>query len=504
LNTLPERPSLEYLKAQAKELLTALRSGQESARFAATFPDRMPGDAKLADAQHVIAREYGFESWPRLKAHVEQARLGFSQLCRSFIENARDGDVSRAEQILRDNPDVASAGIAEAAFAGNVAYLRSHVDSSNVAAPTKASGWPVLACVCSSTLMRSRTRRPAFVEAVQLLLGLGADQNTRVIVDAYPDSPLSALYWAGGYNNAPEVAEPLLEAGATPDDGECLYHSADHRDHEFLRLLLRYKVKPENTNALKRMLDFEDPVGLALLLDVGIDPNEYRSDPAIHHGLRRGRSPAMIGQLIDGGADPSLADKHGVTPYNLAVSLGLEEQAAVIAAKGGSQALSESAATLRKAHRGERLDPGAVARLHGEMPDIMHLFAEQGLAKPIKALLEAGHPADSLGLMYNCTPLHMACHEGYVECVAALLEAGSSVDVKDTMYDGWPLGWAMHGALFSHSDPDGSKYRRIVEMLIAKGTPIYDPPEGRADLEALLRGCRPRGRSNGRNTGRDQ
>jgi hypothetical protein len=28
-------------------------------------------DAQLADAQHAIAREYGFASWPKLKAHVE-------------------------------------------------------------------------------------------------------------------------------------------------------------------------------------------------------------------------------------------------------------------------------------------------------------------------------------------------------------------------------------------------------------------------------------------------
>jgi hypothetical protein len=29
---------------------------------------------QLADAQHVVAHEYGFASWPRLKAHVESIR----------------------------------------------------------------------------------------------------------------------------------------------------------------------------------------------------------------------------------------------------------------------------------------------------------------------------------------------------------------------------------------------------------------------------------------------
>jgi ankyrin repeat protein len=54
---LPPRPSLEQLRKQAKEHLTTL---------GATDPS-----ATLATAQHALAREYGFESWPKLVHHVE-------------------------------------------------------------------------------------------------------------------------------------------------------------------------------------------------------------------------------------------------------------------------------------------------------------------------------------------------------------------------------------------------------------------------------------------------
>lgn len=54
---LPPRPSLEQLRKQAKERLADLRRSR-------------PG-ARLADAQFALARELGFESWPRLVAHVE-------------------------------------------------------------------------------------------------------------------------------------------------------------------------------------------------------------------------------------------------------------------------------------------------------------------------------------------------------------------------------------------------------------------------------------------------
>ena len=54
---LPERPSLEQLRKQAKEHLDTVRAVDRSAR--------------LADAQHALAREYGFDSWPKLVHHVE-------------------------------------------------------------------------------------------------------------------------------------------------------------------------------------------------------------------------------------------------------------------------------------------------------------------------------------------------------------------------------------------------------------------------------------------------
>jgi hypothetical protein len=54
---LPANPNLEHLKNQAKDRLDDLRGRDPS--------------AKLADAQHAIAREYGFVNWAALKAHVE-------------------------------------------------------------------------------------------------------------------------------------------------------------------------------------------------------------------------------------------------------------------------------------------------------------------------------------------------------------------------------------------------------------------------------------------------
>jgi hypothetical protein len=54
---LPDRPNLEFLKKEAKALLDSWQRADPA--------------AQLADAQHALAREYGFASWPKLKAHVD-------------------------------------------------------------------------------------------------------------------------------------------------------------------------------------------------------------------------------------------------------------------------------------------------------------------------------------------------------------------------------------------------------------------------------------------------
>src|SRR5262245_66390560 len=83
---LPERPNLDQLKRQAKDLLHAARENDFSAlrrfRILPAFAD--DSDAELArrtlalhDAQSVIAREHGFDSWNALRERVEEATLEF-------------------------------------------------------------------------------------------------------------------------------------------------------------------------------------------------------------------------------------------------------------------------------------------------------------------------------------------------------------------------------------------------------------------------------------------
>ncbi len=78
---LPERPSIEQLRKQAKDLLRDARAGDAAALA------RLATPLTLANAQLVLAREYGFASWPKLVQHVQHVQ-GIARAHRPLIRPA--------------------------------------------------------------------------------------------------------------------------------------------------------------------------------------------------------------------------------------------------------------------------------------------------------------------------------------------------------------------------------------------------------------------------------
>ena len=71
--SLPDRPSLEQLRKQAKDLLRQARAGDAGAASRLAAATRGANQVQtLAQAQLALAREHGFESWPKLVRHVNE------------------------------------------------------------------------------------------------------------------------------------------------------------------------------------------------------------------------------------------------------------------------------------------------------------------------------------------------------------------------------------------------------------------------------------------------
>ena len=116
---LPEKPSLEQLKRQAKELLEKLHQGDPRAHqlFSRCFqvtPDNRT-TFKLTQAQLVLAREHGFASWQRLAAWVTDRTLPTSPESLVKILGSRSRRVRAAVEIQLES--LGKAGV-DAAIAG--------------------------------------------------------------------------------------------------------------------------------------------------------------------------------------------------------------------------------------------------------------------------------------------------------------------------------------------------------------------------------------------------
>lgn len=143
---LPEHPSLEQYKKQARDLLHSYRRAAPPAldRIARYHPrlHNLPPDVirtapfRLADAQLVIAREHGFESWPKFAKHVATPHLTsevafLADPANAFIEAScvpryahNAGTLDEAGMILARYPRVAASSIHTAAILADEAGVR--------------------------------------------------------------------------------------------------------------------------------------------------------------------------------------------------------------------------------------------------------------------------------------------------------------------------------------------------------------------------------------------
>ena len=492
-------PSLDRLRRDAKALHRAHAAGMSDARDRLrAHPPRPEGTGlRHADYLHVIAQEQGFESWPRLVFAAETIgldRAGRQQALKRALFHGRNWQVDR---LLAETPDLA-AGL----FGLEVALLdRAAVErrlAQDPAAATREAGprRPILHLAFSRRIQAAPERRADMLAIAGLLLRHGADVN-----DAMPAAPgstgrLSALYGALGHAGNLPLAEWLLAQGADPNDGESLYHATELGHHDGLKLLMRHGVRVAGTNALARMLDFDDLEGARLLLDYGADPGEGL--PALHHAARRMRDGRFARLLIAHGADPARRWQ-GHSAYGLARIFGNAAFSEALAAAGHATPLDASETALAACAGGA---PGAsLASLPLGPEDrllIARLIQFPGRLAHAKALAAAGldpNAADETGL----TPLQLAGWSGLPAAVDWLLACGPDL-LHRNAYGGGIVETILHGAE-NAPRPEGADHAACLRAVLAAGAPVAPGLAQAAtdpELADLLDARRPAGLSSPR------
>lgn len=475
-SSLPERPDLDQLRRRAKELRDAALVGETAAleRFARYHPSAPRGRVSLAAAQMVVARELGFASWPKLKAAVDEA-VHDNGTVEEFVAASIDGRVRRAAEMLRADPDIARRSLLAGTVLGDAQVVRSRlaVDPAAAVAIDEKRGWPPILYACYSRWHQLEPGRQAgLAEVVRLLLDAGASPRTN---DGGRPRYHSALKGSVEVNN-PAITELLLDAGANPDDGECIGEAAGYRRHRCLELLLSHGARVAGTWALGAAVWADDPEAMRLLLDALAQSHAGVADKATEAlpEAAADASLAVVEALLDAGADPRATAADGASALRKAVRAGRGDTAARLRELGAPDDSSDIDQFLGACLNGDRRSaerllaehPDLPGRLSGEDRSVIVDAAGSRRAATIELMLDLGFSTDDRNSSGE-RPLHSAAYAGNAEVVRLLLERGADVDARDDHFDATALASATVGSGEQAGRP--GDWTETVRLLVEAG-----------------------------------
>lgn len=502
-STLPDRPHLDHLRRQARDLLRAWQQG-DAAALARAAPYRLGLTPKLSGAQLVLARELGFASWPQLVQEVER-RTALALPDADFVQRVLDlalghgwhvPQPARALVLLQSERASRHTPLIFSLVLGDLKAVQRALAGADLSAPLPPLAAPALAYAAASSLARLDERRPGLVATVQWLLAQGADPNSSWADPARPNEQLPVLYSAVSRAACFETVQALLRAGAKPNDNESLYHATEQGDRRIVAALVQAGAHWLGTNALYRQLDHDRLDHLRQVLDLGADVHERGPGGGgpLHHAITRGRSLSFVKLLLDRGADPAVKDAQGRTAAALAARLGDADTAAhlaALAAPGSGAAQSPQQAFLAACAAGDgaaaraylAAHPKAISQLDAEGLRLLPDQAQRGRLDAVRLMLELGWPVDVRG-DWHASALNQAAFRGDAAMARLLLDHGAHWHERNG-YGGDAVGSCLHAAA-NEPNPTGD-YAAVLALLLADGAPAPRDADNLPDeLRALL------------------
>jgi len=472
--SLPERADARQLRTQAKDLLRGLHANDPDATSVAAAFDAsvVPSTAKLADAQRLLARKYGFPSWPKLIAEVETPAL-----LEQFRRAVNAGDHEALDRLFRRSPSLrrhindplftfdAPAVIQAVRQPNAVALLRTlvrHGADPNVRSRWWAGGFGALDFAepeIVDVLLEIGARLDVWSASAQgrvdeLLAILDGNPN---LVNAPGGDGMRPLHFAG---NA-EVAELLIQRGADLEARDVDHESTPAQYQvkrlEVLRTLVRHGATPDvfiaivldDADLLRRILA-EDPVAVESRVDT---PPFHTKNPHQGHIYRYllGASRTPLQVAAERGSRETLKLLEPISPLG---------QRLVVAA------WNDDADKVRSLLRS---NPALGKTLNPTDARAITDAAGAGRLETVRLLLEAGVDPTTPG-MDTGTALHNAAWFGHAEMVR-LLVAHVPLEARDQVHGSTPLGWATHGAQWCRNSE--GDYPGVVSALLAAGADIH-------------------------------
>ena len=324
-------------------------------------------------------------------------------------------------------------------------------------------GWQPLHYVCHSTAHGGAPERLAGLAAIaRRLLSLGADPNLR-FPWRHHGVQRPVLWGAAVFARALPLAQVLLEAGASPNDGVTLPLAAAAGDLPVLELLRTHGVDvnsawaTDGSAALYAILHWaKNADGVRWLLQHGAQPDPVfaPNGETPLHVIARQWDAASAELFVRYGADPARRRADGRTPYAVAELNGNRVVADWLRAQGAPTELSAIDRFVATCSRGDRAaaevmlaeHPALRAEIGPEHYVALRRAAERNDLAALETMLACGFdpnvPDDDIG----ATALHRAAMEGWPEATRTLLAHGAAVAACDREFHAPPLIWAAEGA----------------------------------------------------------
>jgi hypothetical protein len=505
VDPLPAHPNLESQRKRAKALLRDAWDGDADGwrRIEALHPAPPARDAiVLADAQLVIARGYGFESWAALKHKIESLTL--TPLER-FARALREKDAAQLRALLESHAEVRAAVNAPIGDFDSrpIVMVKDHLPlvdlliafgaDINMKSAWWAGGFGILE-LCAPAQAAALIARGATVD-IWAAAHLGSFDRLRELVERDP----SLVHARGGdgktalhYSRSVEMAQYLVDRGADLD-ARCV-------DHESTPAQYLVREAPDVTRFLLSRGAWFDVYMAIGLCDLDLLERALDTDPgALDHRTGQ-RAYAVAHDGKQASTPEQRAGRRGdIYRWVFGQNFSPVDVARVVGCQPALDRLLRGASPAQRliaaVSLGDRAGAASIVAAHPHVIDGMpveqkRLVADRAQANDaatVMLLIDLGFDPNVPG-PEHAEAIRWGAFHGNADIVRACLPHNPPLNVPDAMFNGTPLGWCVYGSVHGWNARTGD-YVTTARLLIEAGDRI-DPtslPSGRDDVDRVLR-----------------
>ena len=496
LEPLPSAPDLDKQKKRAKALMRDYCRGvdEAAARVRTLHPNPPdPAGFKLSDAQLVVARGYGFASWPKLKRRIEALTRSPAD---RFVDAVRAGDAEAVRALFAADPALA-ARINEPLFdfgrtaihaaRTNLALLDlllAHGGDITLKSQWDKGGFGILEDVPLDAA-EPLIERGAVID-VWAAAHLGRLDALAALIDADP----SFVNARGGDGKRPlhyartvEIARHLLDKGAQID--------AEDDDHGSTPAQHLIGDRPEVCRFLVARGARTDLLMAAALGDVDLVRHHLDADPAsIRLRISQECFP-MIDTAANGGHIYQWSLGFHLSAFQIARKFGHPAVVDLLCARAGARdrlldALWSGDGATADALLAE--DPDLVRTAGDDVQRHVADAARNNRTEIVAAMLARGFPVTAAS-QHGAMPLHWAAFHGNPAMVRLVLDHAPPLEACDRDYGATPVGWALHGAFGHWPGISTGNHGGALALLLQAGAGCAADafPTGHDEVDAVLR-----------------